>query len=66
MIDPIVITVFIVWFFIGLLLSVIGMVIENCTTHSTNLVTIGMWVLIAWLIAVVIVETIILLKLIWV
>lgn len=54
MIGQIVITVFIVWFFIGLLLSIIGIVIDDCTTHFTNLDTIGMWVLIAWLIAVLI------------
>jgi hypothetical protein len=50
----IIVTVFVVWFFIGLLLSIIGIVIDACTTHFTNLDTIGMWVLIAWLIAVLI------------
>lgn len=59
-------TVFIMWFFIGLLLSIIGIVIDDCTTHFTNLDTIGMWVLIAWLIAVLIVLYISLMNLIWI
>ena len=55
MLGQIIVTIFIVWFFIGLLLSIIGIVIDDCTTHFTNLDTIGMWVLIAWLIVVLIV-----------
>lgn len=66
MIDQIVVTVFSVWLFIGLLLTAIGVFIEGCTTHFTNLDTIGFWFLGLWLVAVLIVLVISLMRLIWV
>ena len=66
MIGQIVITVFIVWFFIGLLLSIIGIVINDCTKLFTYLDTVGIWILVLWMVAVLITLYISLMRLIWV
>jgi hypothetical protein len=54
MTGQIIVTVFVVWLLIGLLLTAIGVFIEDCTTHFTNLDTIGLWFLVLWAIAVLI------------
>ena len=55
MIGQIIATVFIVWFFAGLILTSIGSFINGCTNHITNIDEIGYWLL-GLLLAVVVIS----------
>lgn len=54
MIRQIIITVFVVWLFIGLILVAIGIFIDDCTKLFTYIDTIGLWFLVLWIVAVLI------------
>lgn len=54
MLEQIIVTVFVVWLFIGLLLVAIGKVIDDYTNLFTWLDTIGIWILVLWTKAVLI------------
>lgn len=54
MIGQIIITVFVIWLFIGLLLVAIGIFIDDCTKLFTWLDTLGLWFLLLWVMAVLI------------
>lgn len=54
MIGQIIVTVFIVWFLVGLILASIGNFINGCTSHITNIDEIGYWLLGLLLSAIVI------------
>lgn len=65
MIGQIIATVFIVWFFVGLILTSIGSFINGCTNHTTDIEKIGYWLLGLLLAVVVISIFVFLIGLIW-
>lgn len=65
MTGQIIVTVFVVWLFIGLLLTAIGVFIKDCTTHFTNLDTIGFCLLGLWIVAVLITLFVSTMMLLW-
>lgn len=65
MIEQIIITVFIVWFLVGVILTSIGSFINGCTNYITNIDEIGYWLLGLLLSAVVICFFVCLIILIW-
>lgn len=65
MIEQIIATVFIVWFFAGLILTSIGSFINGFTNHITNIDEIGCWFLGLLLVVVVISVFVGLIILIW-
>lgn len=65
MIGQIIATVFIVWFFVGLALILIGSFINNFTSHTTDIEEIGHWLLGLLMAVVVIGIFVFLIVLIW-
>lgn len=65
MIGQIIVTVFIVWFLVGLALFLIGSFINGCTNHLTNIDVIGSWLLLLLLGVIVISVSVGLIILIW-
>lgn len=65
MIEQIILTIMIVWFLVGLTLTLIGALINGCTNYGTNISYIGLWLLGLWVCAVVISICIGLIILVW-
>lgn len=65
MIGQIIATVFIVWFFVGLILTSIGSFINGCTNRTTDIEETGYLLLGLLLVAVVIIIFVGLIILIW-
>ena len=65
MIGQIIVTIFVVWLFLGIGLSMLGLFINNCTDHYTRLDIFGFWLLALWLVAIFICVFVYVIIIIW-